>query len=107
MTPISARFSDHIDYLDANSELRTLSWDIDQKRYSCGLIEIDSFAVALPQRIFDTLVSKPNFTPTLRELVLRCYVPGYTLGKASCLLRQRTVWAFPTSNYSDFFQTGI
>ncbi|GAK57309.1 uncharacterized protein conserved in bacteria [Candidatus Vecturithrix granuli] len=75
----------HIDYLDANSELRTLTWDIDSQGYSCGLIEVDSLLVALLNEFFDTL-RQTEFTPALRELALRCYVPGYTLGKASCLL---------------------
>ena len=77
----------HIDYLDANSELRTLTWDIDSQGYSCGLIEVDSSLVALLNEFFDTL-RQTEFTPALRELVLRCYVSGYTLGKASCLLAQ-------------------
>jgi uncharacterized protein YllA (UPF0747 family) len=83
----------HIDYLDANSELRTLTWDIDSQGYSCGLIEIDSLLVALLNEFFDTL-RQTEFTPTLRELVLRCYVPGYTLGKASCLLAKELFGRF-------------
>lgn len=75
----------HIDYLDDQGELRTLTWDIDSQGYSCGLIEVDAYLVDLLKEFFDTL-RQSEFTPDLRKLALRCYVPGYTLRKASCML---------------------
>ncbi len=75
----------HIDYIDAENTLRTLTWDIDSQGYSCGLIEIDSSLVDILNEFFDTL-RQTEFTPALKALALRCYTPGRTLGKASCLL---------------------
>jgi uncharacterized protein YllA (UPF0747 family) len=49
----------HIDYLDANSELRTLTWDIDSQGYSCGLIEIDSL-LSRSSTNFLIRCAKPN-----------------------------------------------
>lgn len=75
----------HIDYIDAEGELRTLTWDIDSQGYSCGLIEIDTYLIDILNEFFDTL-RQTEFTPDLKALALRCYVPGQTLGKAACML---------------------
>ncbi|MBD3305308.1 bacillithiol biosynthesis BshC [candidate division KSB3 bacterium] len=75
----------HIDYIDADNTLQTLTWDIDSQGYSCGLIAIDDSLVDLLRHFFETL-RQTEFTPALKSLVLRCYVPGRTLGTASCLL---------------------
>jgi uncharacterized protein YllA (UPF0747 family) len=75
----------HIDYIDAENTLQTLTWDIDSQGYSCGLIEIDDSLVALLHRFFDTL-RQTEFTPDLKALALRCYTPGRTLRIASCKL---------------------
>ena len=75
----------HIEYIDTEGELRTLIWDIDSQGYSCGLIEIDNSLIDILNEFFDTL-RQTEFTPALRELVLGCYVPGRTLGEASCRL---------------------
>ena len=83
----------HIDYLDAQGELRTLTWEIDSQGYSCGLIEVDTVLVDTLNEFFDTL-RQSEFTPTLREIALRCYIPGYTLGKASCMLAKELFGRF-------------
>ena len=75
----------HIDYIDADGVLRTLRWDIDSQGYSCGFIEINDSLVSLLNTFFDT-IRQTEFTPSLRALALDCYVPGRTLGDASCRL---------------------
>lgn len=83
----------HIDYIDAENTLRTLTWDIDSQGYSCGLIEIDDSLIAVLREFFDSL-RQTEFTPALRELALRCYTPGRTLGEASLLLAQELFGRF-------------
>lgn len=75
----------HLDYIGADDELRSLRWDIDSQGYSCGFIDVDDSLVALLQKFFDTL-RQTEFTPVLRELALDCYAPGKTLGQAACCL---------------------
>lgn len=75
----------HIDYLDADGELRRLAWDIDSGGYSCGLIDIDGSLVDILETFFSQL-RQTEFTADLKETVLRCYQPGRTLGEASRLL---------------------
>ncbi|MCK4765302.1 MAG: bacillithiol biosynthesis BshC [Candidatus Aminicenantes bacterium] len=77
----------HIDYLDAEGKLKTLTWDIDSRGYSCGLIEVDDALVALLDTFFSTL-RQTAFTPVLKEMALACYVPGRTLGEASVSLAE-------------------
>jgi len=77
----------HLDYLDAEGRLRSLTWEIDSQGYSCGQIEIDRSLCDLLAQFFDTL-RQTEFTPALRDMALRCYVPGRTLGDASLLLAQ-------------------
>lgn len=72
----------HIDYLDAEGQLRTLTWDINSQGYSCGFIEVDESLVNLLETFFSTL-RQTEFTPQLRDLALDCYSPGQTLGEAS------------------------
>ncbi len=77
----------HIEYLDTESQLRSLTWDIDSQGYSCGQIEIEQSLCDLLAQFFDTL-RQTEFTPALRDIALRCYAPGKTLGEASVLLAQ-------------------
>jgi uncharacterized protein YllA (UPF0747 family) len=72
----------HIDYLDAGGQLRTLTWDIDSHGYSCGYIEVDDMLVNLLETFFSTL-RKTEFTPVLRKIALSCYAKGHTLANAS------------------------
>ena len=44
----------HIDYLDAQGQLRTLTWDIDGQGYSCGFIEVDHSLVEILETFFST-----------------------------------------------------
>lgn len=75
----------HLEYLDGGGQLRALTWELDSQGFSCGLIEIDASLVDLLTRFFETL-RQTEFTPALREMALRCYAPGRTLGDASILL---------------------
>lgn len=72
----------HIDYLDAGGQLRTLTWDIDSHGYSCGYIEVDDMLVNLLETFFST-IRKTEFTPALRRIALNCYAKGLTLADAS------------------------
>ena len=83
----------HIDYIDADGELRTLTWDVDSQGYSTSFIEVDAQLVEILHEFFDTF-RQTEFTPDLKALVLECYVPGRTLGKASCLLAKRLFGRF-------------
>lgn len=83
----------HLDYVDAAGELRTLAWDLDSHGYSCGFLEIDDALAAMVSQFFDAL--RPSeFTPALKALALRCYAPGRTLGEASRLLAQELFGKF-------------
>jgi uncharacterized protein YllA (UPF0747 family) len=75
----------HIDYLDSAGKLRNLTWAIDSKGHSCGLIEVDDSLVELLEKFFSSL-RQTEFTSTLKDMALRCYKPGRTLGEASRLL---------------------
>jgi uncharacterized protein YllA (UPF0747 family) len=72
----------HIDYLDAEGQLRTLTWDIDSQGYSCGFIEVDEYLVNLLETFFSTL-RQTEFTPQLRDMAIGCYSPGQSLAEAS------------------------
>ncbi len=89
----------HIEYVNANGELRTLTWDIDSHGYSCGLIEIDMYLIDILNEFFDTL-RQTEFTPDLKALTLHCYVPGRTLGKAACMLAQELFSRFGIELFS-------
>jgi uncharacterized protein YllA (UPF0747 family) len=100
----------HIDYIDAEGELRTLTWDIDSQGYSCGLIEIDNLLIDILHQFFDSL-RQTEFTPDLKALALRCYTSGRTLGKASCLLVKELFGRFgielfdpSTKTFKDFMR---
>ncbi len=77
----------HIDYIDAQNTLRTLTWDIDSRGYSCGLIEVDQQLVDLLEEFFDT-IRQTDFTPALRDMTLACYTVGHMLGEASRMFAQ-------------------
>lgn len=72
----------HIDYLDAEGQLRTLRWDIDTRGFSCGYVEVDEKLVSLLETFFSTL-RQTEFTQALRETALGCYEKGVTLAEAS------------------------
>ncbi len=75
----------HVDYINANGELQTLTWEKDSKGYSCGSIEIDTSVMDLLNTFFDSL-RQTEFTTELKVLAFGCYVPERTLGEASMLL---------------------
>jgi uncharacterized protein YllA (UPF0747 family) len=75
----------HIDYLDKDGHLRSLTWDIDSQGFSCGFIEVDDRLVQLLETFFSSL-RQTEFTPGLKRLALDCYSPGRTLGEASQML---------------------
>ena len=72
----------HIDYLDSEGKLRNLTWNLDSRGFSCGLIEVGDSLVALLEQFFSSLRTT-EFTPALRDIALSCYVPGRTLSEAS------------------------
>ncbi len=84
----------HIDFLDSGGNLRTLTWDIDSRGYSCGLMEIDD---KLPQLLeeFFAAIRQTEFTPALKEPALDCYRKGRTLGEASMQLAKDLFAGFP------------
>ncbi|MGD2085043.1 MAG: bacillithiol biosynthesis BshC [Candidatus Aminicenantes bacterium] len=77
----------HIDYLDAQGQLRTLTWDIHTQGYSCGFIEIDNSLKQILETFFST-IRQTDFTPCLKDMALDCYTPGRTLGEASHMLAE-------------------
>ena len=83
----------HLDYLDAESQLRSLRWEMDSQGFSCGQIEIEQSLCDLLAQFFDTL-RQTEFTPVLRDMALRCYAPGKTLGAASMQLAQELFGRF-------------
>lgn len=69
-------------FLDKENCLKTLTWDIDSKGFSCGYIEVDSTLLS----VFDTffsLIRQTEHTDTLRTIVADCFAKGITLGTAS------------------------
>jgi len=72
----------HIDYLDADGQLQTLTWDIHTRGYSCGYVEVDASLVSILETFFSTL-RQTEFTPALKEMALDCYTKGRTLAEAS------------------------
>ncbi len=72
----------HIDYLDDQGQLTTLTWDIDSHGYACGYIEVDEVLEKLLGTFFSTL-RQTEFTPDLKKMVLHCYRQGRTLVEAS------------------------
>ena len=82
-----------LDVLDADGQLRSLAWDMDSQGVSCGYIEVDAALVAMLTRFFDAL-RQTEFTPVLRDMALRCYAPGSTLGDASIRLAQELFGRF-------------
>jgi uncharacterized protein YllA (UPF0747 family) len=95
----------HIDYLDAEGQLRTLTWDIPSQGYSCGFIEIDGSLVELLETFFAGL-RQTDFTPGLKEMALRCYTPGRTLGEASRMLAKELFGQFNIRIFTPF-ETGF
>jgi len=84
----------HVDFLDSNGQLRTLTWDIDSRGYSCGWIEIDVRLTGLLEEFFAS-IRQTEFTPSLKELALDCYRPGRTLGEASLALAHELYGELP------------
>lgn len=72
----------HIDYLDAGGELKTLKWDIDSRGYSCGHIEVDDTLTERLETFFSSL-RQTEFTPTLKDIALGSYSKGRSLADAS------------------------
>ncbi|MCP5053822.1 MAG: bacillithiol biosynthesis BshC [bacterium] len=91
----------HIDYLDAEGQLRTLVWDIDTQGYSSGYIEVDGQLTELLETFFSTL-RQTEFTPGVKELVLDCYRPGSLLGDASAKLARELFGGFDLEFFTPF-----
>ncbi|NIM14800.1 MAG: bacillithiol biosynthesis BshC [Candidatus Aminicenantes bacterium] len=91
----------HIDYLDAEGQLRTLTWDINSQGYSCGFIEVDESLVNLLETFFSTL-RQTEFTPQLRDMALGCYLPGQTLAEASQQLAAELFGDFDVRIFTPF-----
>jgi uncharacterized protein YllA (UPF0747 family) len=91
----------HIDYLDAQGQLRTLTWDIHSQGYSCGFIEIDASLVEILGTFFST-IRQTDFTPGLKDMALDCYTPGRTLGEASQMLAAELFGQYDTRIFTPF-----
>ncbi len=91
----------HIDYLDADGQLQTLTWDIHTRGYSCGYVEVDASLVSILETFFSTL-RQTEFTPTLREMALGCYTKGRTLGEASQQLASELFGRYNIRIFSPF-----
>lgn len=89
----------HIDFQDADGELKTLTWDIDSQGFSCGLIEIDDGLPQLLESFFAGL-RQTEFTAGLSHLALDCYQPGRTLGEASLKLAAQLFKGFDLQLFS-------
>ncbi|MCU0286192.1 MAG: bacillithiol biosynthesis cysteine-adding enzyme BshC [Acidobacteria bacterium] len=72
----------HIDYLDDQGELKTLTWNIDSHGYACGYIDVDENLEKLLETFFAS-IRQTEFTPHLKSMVLDCYRPGRSLSEAS------------------------
>lgn len=77
----------HIDYLDNEDQLKTLTWDINTNGYSCGYIEVDEKLEKLLETFFAS-IRQTEFTPMLKKMVLDCYRRGRTLVDASLSLAE-------------------
>jgi len=91
----------HIDYLDAQGQLRTLTWDIHSQGYSCGFIEIDASLVEILETFFST-IRQTDFTPCLKEMTLDCYIPGRTLGEAAHMLAEELFGQYDIKIFTPF-----
>ena len=91
----------HIDWLDAEGQLRTLTWDLDSRGFSCGYIEIDASLMELLETFFSTL-RQTDFTPGLKEMAFDCYTPGRTLGEASQMLAGELFGQFKLRIFTPF-----
>lgn len=91
----------HIDFLDARGQLRTLTWDIHSRGYSCGFIDVDSKLVKLLEEFF-AAIRQTDFTPVLREMALDCYTSGRTLGDASQMLAEELFGQYDLRIFTPF-----
>ncbi len=91
----------HIDYLDAQGQLRTLTWDIHSQGYSCGFIEIDNSLREILGTFFST-IRQTDFTPGLKDMALDCYTPGRTLGEASQILAEELFGQYDIRIFTPF-----
>lgn len=83
----------HIDYLNDQGQLKTLSWDIDTHGYACGYIEVDETLEMLLETFFLS-IRQTEFTPGLRKMVLNIYHRGRTLAEASLELAEQLFGQF-------------
>lgn len=91
----------HIDYMDAEGELRRLTWDIPSQGYSCGYIEVDRELVKILSMFFAT-VRQTEHTPMLRDMALDCYTEGITLGEASMRLAKELYGGYDIRFFTPF-----
>ncbi|MGE5342090.1 MAG: bacillithiol biosynthesis protein BshC [Candidatus Omnitrophota bacterium] len=94
----------HVDYLDAGNQLRTLSWNINSHGFSCGYIAVDATLTEMLGHFFDSL-RQTEFTGELRDLVLGCYSPGRTLADASRMLASELFGDFDLRLFTPFEDT--
>ncbi|MBN2534886.1 MAG: bacillithiol biosynthesis BshC [Spirochaetales bacterium] len=71
-----------IHFLDKENCLKTLTWDIDSKGFSCGYIEVDKALRSLFDTFFSS-IKQTVHTDALRTMVLSCYTEGINLGDAA------------------------
>lgn len=91
----------HIDYLNDQGELKTLTWDVDSHGYACGYIEVDETLEKLIETFFSTL-RQTEFTPDLKRMALNCYRRGRTLAEASLDLAEELFGHFNLRFFTPF-----
>lgn len=91
----------HIDYLDGENQLKTLTWNINTHGYSCGYIEVDEKLEKLLETFFST-IRQTEFTPMLKKMVFDCYRRGRTLADASLNLAEELFGHFKIRFFTPF-----
>lgn len=91
----------HIDFLDADGQLRTLTWDIPSQGYATGHIPVDRNLIGILETFFSHL-RPTEFTPVLRELALDSYQEGLPLAEASVRLARNLFGSFPVQLFTPF-----
>lgn len=91
----------HIDYLDDQGQLKTLTWDIDTHGYASGYIEVDETLEKILETFFST-IRQTEFTPGLKKMVLDCYRRGRSLAEASQDLAEELFGHFKIRLFTPF-----
>lgn len=91
----------HIDFLDAQGQLQTLTWNIYTHGYSTGYVRVDEKLTAILETFFST-IRQTDFTPALKQMALDCYAPGKTLADASRQLASELFSGFDLKLFTPF-----